>query len=173
MNSAGGPNMRFRFGAGRLMCRVATIAAALTVGSIVATAQTSICNLLAPTDVAALLGTAQAGKPGASGATCVWGDMGAVGGKTGLMIQAPALDASAEAAFKANRDRAFKNTPAQTQDEPGIGDQAFSQLTSYGAQINVLKKGRVLQLQYSTSKRGTDTDRAALRGVAKKAVAPF
>ena len=51
--------------------------------------------------------------------------------------------------------------------------QAFSQLTSYGAQLMVLKTGRVLQLQYSTSKRGTNADLAALRGVAKKAIVAF
>jgi hypothetical protein len=164
--------MRFRLGAVRLTWHVVMVTAALEVGSNTATAQTNICNLLTPADVAPLLGAAQAGRPGANGATCVWGDMGAAGGKMGLMVQAPAIGANAEAAFRANRDRA-QNAPAQTKDEPGIGDQAFSQLTSYGAQFTVLKRGRILQLQYSTSKRGADADVAALRGVAKKAVVAF
>ena len=145
----------------------------LAVGWNAVSAQNYICNLLAPADVAPLLGAAQAGRPAANGATCVWGDMTAVDGKVGLTIQAPAVRAMAEAAFKANRDRAVTNSPAQTKDEPGIGDRAFSQLTSQGAQFAVLKSGRLLQLQYSTSKRGTDADLTALRGVAKKAVAAF
>jgi hypothetical protein len=165
--------MRFRFGTVRLTWHLVMVPAALAVGSTAATAQNNLCRLLANADVAPLIGAAQPGKPDASGATCMWGDMGGVGGKVGVMIQTPPLGARADAAFKANRDRALKNAPAQTKDEPGIGEQAFSQLTSYGAQIMVLKMGRVLQLQYSTSKRGTAADLAALRGVAKKAIVAF
>jgi hypothetical protein len=155
------------------MMVVMMVIVGLAAGSNEVSAQNYICKLLAPADVAPLLGAAQAGKPDANGATCVWGDVAVVGGKVGLRIQAPAVRAMAEAAFNANRDRAVKNAPAQTKDEPGIGDRAFSQLTSEGARFAVLKSGRLLQLQYSTSRRGTDADLAALRGVVKKAVARF
>jgi hypothetical protein len=44
---------------------------------------------------------------------------------------------------------------------------------SFGAVFVVLKKGRLLQLQYWTGSQGTSQDVAALRPVVQKAVAAF
>jgi hypothetical protein len=99
--------------------------------------------------------------------------MSGVGGKRGLMIQAPSVHGRAADAYNAVHAKEFKNYPTQTKDEPGIGDQAFSALKNYGVIFAVLTKDRVLQLQYSISKPGTDADLVALRAVAKKAVAAF
>lgn len=153
--------------------RIALGIMALIAASYSTAAEVSLCNLLAPADVAPLLGAAQSGTLGASGLTCIWGDMSGVGGKRGLMIQAPPVHGRAADAFTAIHDKDSRNYPAQTKDEPGIGDRAFSALKNYGVMFMVLTRDRVLQLQYSISKPGTDADLVALRAVAKKAVAAF
>ena len=57
--------------------------------------------------------------------------------------------------------------------EPGLGDQAFANLESSGVSMVILKRSRLLQLQYQTGNAGTTKDVDALRPLAKKAVASY
>ena len=58
-------------------------------------------------------------------------------------------------------------------DVAGLGDKAFASLEPYGVALMMLKKGRVLQLQYWTGAAGAAKDLDALRPIAKKAIAAF
>jgi len=165
--------MRIGLGAIVPALRIALGIMVLLAASDLTAAEANLCSLLAPADVMPLLGVAQSGTLGASGLTCIWGDMSGMGGKRGLMIQAPSVHGGAAAAYNAVHAKETKNYPTQTKNEPGIGDQAFSALKNYGVMIMVLKNDRVLQLQYSISKGGSDSDLVALREVTRKAVAAF
>jgi hypothetical protein len=78
-----------------------------------------------------------------------------------------------EFAFMGARQGAQADNAAKVSDETGIGDKAFSAQASFGAFFMVLKKGRLLQLQYWTGSQGTSQDVAALRTIVKKAVTAF
>ena len=135
------------------------------------------CKLLTPADVAPLLGSE---KPPHSFGTqgplfgCTWGGAGS-GGKNNyaLMITTSQMPPGKAAS---NFDLVEKNAlahPDRAQVEPDLGDKAFSEIASYGVRILALKSGRVLQLQFTTGKTGTADQLAALRAIAKKAVAAF
>jgi hypothetical protein len=135
-------------------------------------AQTDACALLKAGDVAPLLGgtpTHPAAPQG--GATCTW--IGANEGRKLLVLTYRNSQVPGEAAFNGARMGAQGSEGANVSDETGIGDKAFSGQVSFGAVFVVLKKGRLLQLQYWTGSQGTSQDVAALRPVVQKAVAAF
>ena len=55
----------------------------------------------------------------------------------------------------------------------GIGDKAFSVQTSFGVALIAQKSGRLLNMMFMAGAPGTEKDLAAMRQVAKKAVAAF
>jgi hypothetical protein len=135
-------------------------------------AQTDSCGLLRADDVAPLLGGTPTHTAGPRGETCTW--IGAnAGHKLIVLTYNNRLGVPGEAAFMGARNSAQAMDDAKMSDETGIGDRAFSGEVSFGAIFVVLKQGRMLQLQYWTGSQGTSQDVAALRAVAKKAVAAF
>ena len=131
-------------------------------------AESDGCALLKPADLTTLLGGTPSANPNAGG--CSW----TVSGSTRklLAIKYRATGPAAEMAFAGARGNAGKDGEVVT-DEAGLGDKAFSNLTSFGVVVVMLKQGRLLQLQYWTRAAGTAKDLAALRPVAKKAIAAF
>ena len=126
------------------------------------------CGLLNPADLTALLGGTPIAKPNTGG--CTWTVPG-----TSRKLIATRLKATGKTArmeFAASRNGAAKVGRTVT-DVAGLGDKAFASLEPYGVALMMLKKDRVLQLQYWTGAAGTAKDRDALRPIAKKAVAAF
>jgi hypothetical protein len=86
------------------------------------------------------------------------------------MLTSPAQTAAQAAKyFHEVEGAALKNHPDRAQKESDLGDEAFSERTSYGCRFFVLKGGRTLQLQFNTGKPGTAEQLDALRPIAKKA----
>ncbi|MEO8452219.1 MAG: hypothetical protein ABI647_20680 [Gemmatimonadota bacterium] len=132
-------------------------------------AQSDGCGLLKPAEVTPLLGASPVGKPVGSG--CSWTAAGST--KKLIVIKPRTGGPAAETAFAGARNNAAREGTAKVTDEPGIGDKAFTSLTSFGVAAMMLKGGRLLQLQYWTGADGTAKDRDALRPVAKAAIAAF
>lgn len=130
-------------------------------------AQSDRCALLKPADLTALLGGTPIAKPNAGG--CIW----AVSGSTRklLALKYSATGPAATMAFAGARKGAANG--GTVTDEAGLGDKAFASLASFGVALVMLKQGRLLQLQYWMGAAGTAKDLAALRPVAKKAIAAF
>jgi hypothetical protein len=135
------------------------------------TAVPDACDLLKVSDVTPLLGGTPVSQGSPGGQVCTW--KGADPKRKLMVITYRAEGPGAEAAFGGARHGAQADAEAKVSDETGIGDQAFSAQVSFGAIFVVLKKGRLLQLQYWTGDRGTSQDLEALRPVAMKAVAAF
>jgi hypothetical protein len=131
-------------------------------------AESDGCTLLKPADLTTLLGGTPIANPNAGG--CSW----TVSGSTRKLvaIKYRATGPAAEMAFAGARGNAGKDGEVVT-DEAGLGDKAFSNLTSFGVAVVMFKQGRLLQLQYWTGAAGTAKDLDALRPVAKKAIAAF
>jgi hypothetical protein len=154
---------------------VALIAALLSFQATPPAKPTDPCSLLTPADVAPLLGSTKPPKSfGMDGPLfgCTWGGAGS-GGRNNwaLMITTPQESPKqASRDFTSAEKSALKHAD-RAQVEDSIGERAFSEITSYGARIVALKKGWVLQLQFTTGKAGTAEQLASLRAVARKAVA--
>ena len=131
-------------------------------------AESDGCALLQPADLTTLLGGTSIAKPNAGG--CIWTASGNTRKLVALKYRA--TGPAAEMAFAGARGNAGKDGTVIT-DESGLGDKAFASLPSFGVALVMLKKGRLLQLQYLTGAAGTAKDLEALRPVAKKAIAAF
>ena len=130
-------------------------------------AQGAPCSLLSAASLTGLLGSGSTSKAGPAG--CLW-----AGGGKKLISAAYKVDGpQAEMMFGHARQASASDKKDVIADEPGIGDKAFSVRSSFGVAIIMLKKGRLLQLQYHTGARGTPADAAALRPVAKQAIAAY
>jgi len=125
------------------------------------------CSLLKAADLTALLGGPAVAKPVGTG--CKW----TAGSKKLYLIKMKVSGPAAQMAFAGSRNAASEGGTVKVTDESGIGDKAFSVLPSFGVAMIVMKTGRLFQLQYWTGATGTASDLAALRPVAKKAVAAF
>lgn len=136
-----------------------------------ALAQGGACALLKSADVAPLVGGAPSSKPSSTGQGCSWS--GAKPKHKVVVLTYKNQGVPPEMAYMGARRSAEAGGEAKLSDETGIGDKAFSGQVSFGALFVVLKKGRVLQLQYWTGSRGTSQDVDALRPVVRKAVAAF
>ena len=134
-------------------------------------AETDACALLTAADVAPLLGGTPTHTGTPQGQTCTW--TGTNAGHKLLLLAYKNSRIPGEAAYMGARQNAGTDENAKVKDETGIGDKAFSGRMSFGAIFMVLKKGRLLQLQYWTGSQGTSQDVDALRPVVKKAVAAF
>jgi hypothetical protein len=145
------------------------VAASLLLATQPLRAQADACSMLKPAEVTALLGGTASSTPKPN--ACIWkaGDEG----KKLTVNKLKATGTSAEMAFMGARQGASHGGKTPVTDEPGLGDKAFSSLTSFGVALVVLKQGRVLQMAYYTGGEGTAKDQEALRPVAKQAVAAF
>jgi hypothetical protein len=123
------------------------------------------CELLRPTDLTALLGGTATAKQ--SGAGCIW----SVGNQKLVALVYKAAGPAAEMAYQGAHHGAERD--GTVNDETGVGDKAFTSLTSFGVVVVMLKQGRLLQLQYWTGTSGTAKDAGALLPVAKKAIAMY
>jgi hypothetical protein len=134
-------------------------------------AQANTCALVSAGDAAALLGGPVTQKPSPGGLTCTW--VGADGKrKVAVLTYRNRPGAPPEAMYMGARKGA-EAAHGKVSDETGLGDRAFSAQVSFGAVIVAMKHGRVIQLQYWTGAPGSAKDVAALRPLAKKAVAAF
>jgi hypothetical protein len=132
-------------------------------------AQSDSCALLKSFDLSMLLGGPTTAKSDAG--ACTWT---AAGSPKKLMAAAmTSAGPAAEMAYAGARQAAAKGGTVPVTDEPGLGDKAFAVQTSFGVAMVMLKGGRLLQLQYWTGAAGTAADVAALRPVARKAIAAF
>ena len=134
-------------------------------------AQTDACALLTAADVAPLLGGTPTHTSTPQGQACTW--TGTKAAHRLLVLAIKSRGVPGEAAYMGARKNAGVDEDSKVSDETGIGDRAFSGQMSFGAVFIVLKKGRLLQLQYWTGGQGTSQDVDALRPVVKKAVAAF
>jgi hypothetical protein len=134
-------------------------------------AQTDACALVKAADAAALLGGTPVSKSTPGGGACTW--TGAVAGHKLLILTYKNTGVPGEAAYMGAHQSAQAEENAKVSDEAGLGDKAFSTTASFGAVFVVLKRGRLLQIQYWTGGLGTSQDVAALRPVVQKAVAAF
>jgi len=134
-----------------------------------ARAEPHACTLLQPADVVPLFGKPVAGK--ANGGACEWSVAG--GPKKLVVARMKKTGADAEMAYAGARKNMAMDTSAKVVDEAGIGDKAFSLQTSFGVSLMSLKGGRVLNLMFMAGAPGTEKDVAAMRSVARKALAAF
>jgi hypothetical protein len=135
--------------------------------------QSDLCKLLAPADVAALLGGPRDPKPIANFG-CTWAGIGPAHKEASVLITVPELtEDQAKSAFKQNETTQQKDARRHTRKETGLGDAAFSGLPSYGVIVEIMKDGRLLKVQYNTNAWGTEAQRTAVLAVAKKAAAKF
>jgi hypothetical protein len=130
-------------------------------------AQANACALLTPAAVSSLLGGATTAKPAGTG--CSW----SAGTKKLAAIVYASGGPPAAMMFAGARNAASHGGADAVVNESGLGEQAFSTLTSFGVALIMLKQGRILQLQYYSGAAGTDKDAAALRAVAKQAITAF
>jgi hypothetical protein len=125
------------------------------------------CKLLTAAEVNLLLVGKATGK--LSGSACTW--------TTPLnprgLIVAVSKDSgrAAETSYAAVRAGAAKDAKVTITDEQGLGDRAFAAQTNFGIALFVVKKGRLLQLQYWAGGPGKPKDLEALRPVVLKALA--
>lgn len=134
-----------------------------------ALAEAHACTLLQPADLTPLLGKPVAGKPNAG--ACAWSVDGSPRKLTIARLKKSGPDA--EMAYAGARKNGGADPADKVTDEKGIGDKAFSVQTSFGVALIALKGGRVINLMFMAGAPGTEKDVAALRQVAKKAVAAF
>jgi len=132
-------------------------------------AEAHACTLLQPADLVPLLGKPVAGK--ANAGACEWSVGG--GPKKLIIARMKKTGADAEMAYAGARKNMAMDPSAKVTDEKGIGDKAFSVQTSFGVSLVALKGGRVLNLMFMAGAPGTEKDVAAMRSVARKAVAAF
>jgi hypothetical protein len=134
-----------------------------------ALAEAHACTLLQPAEVTPLFGKPVAGKPNAG--ACAWSLEG--GPKKLTIARLKKTGPDAEMAYAGARKNAGADPADKVTDEKGIGDKAFSVQTSFGVALIALKGGRVINLMFMAGAPGTEKDVAAMRQVAKKAVAAF
>jgi hypothetical protein len=139
--------------------------AALLALPLSARAEPHTCALLKPADLVPLLGKPVTGEP--NGTACSW----SAGGRQLIVarLKPPGGDLSgsfAEARKAAAEDPEFKVT-----EEQGVGLRAFSVRSPVGVALVALQGGQLLNLMLNTGKPGTPQDAAALKQVAKKALA--
>ena len=128
------------------------------------------CTLLSPSDLTTLLGGTVVAKGNAGG--CNWTASGSH--RKLAAINYRHTGRAAEMAFMGFRQNADKDKTGKVTDESGIGNKAFSIISGSGlVTMMMIKQGRLLQLMYVTGAPGTAKDLAALRPVAKKAIAAF
>jgi transcriptional regulator of nitric oxide reductase len=139
--------------------------AALLALPLTARAEPHTCALLKPADLAPLLGAATAGEP--SGTACNW----SAGSKqlTIARLKPPGGDLSGS--FTEARKSAAEDPEFKVSDEKGIGLRAFTVRSPVGVALVALQGGQLLNLMFNTGKPGTVQDAAALKQVAKKALA--
>ena len=129
-----------------------------------------LCTLLAPSDVASLLGGPQQPKPIADFG-CTWAGTGPTHKLASVMLTVPPMTPDqSKSAFEDNKTRQMQDPKRHARAEAGLGDQAFSGLSPYGIIIEILKHGQLLKVQYNTNSRGTETQRdsvVALEGRGK------
>jgi hypothetical protein len=130
-------------------------------------AQSDRCGLLKPAELTTLLGGTVVAK--SLGGACKW----TAAGSAKKLIAAKMMVTGPAAAMALAGARNGAARDGTVTDEGGLGDKAFSSLTSFGVALVTLKQGRLLQLQYWTGAAGTARDLATLRPVAKKAIAAF
>jgi hypothetical protein len=144
-------------------------AALLLGGPVVALpAQGAPCDAVSASDVAPIVGSA---AMKASPRGCSWKSdndhwvMILDNTPRSTSMPVPAMFDAAKAA--AARD-------GKVADEPGLGDKAFLAISSSGvAALQVLKGGRLLQVQASTGAAPSEATLALLRKIAARAVAAF
>ena len=134
-------------------------------------AQSDGCALLKPADLATLLGGTPIAKAIATG--CHWTVSGSSRKLIVQIIKTRSPTLTNEMVFAGARMSSAKRGTATVTDEAGIGDKAFFSLEPIGVVLMTLKRGRLIQMQYLTGAAGTAKDLAALRPVAKKAIAAF
>jgi hypothetical protein len=134
-----------------------------------AMAEPHACALLQPAEVAPLFGKPVTGK--ANGGACAWSPAG--GPKKLIVSSMKGTGADAEMAYDGARKNMGMGGSAKVTDEKGIGDKAFSVQASFGVSLMAMKGGRLLNMMFMAGAAGTEKDVAAMRLVAKKAVAAF
>jgi hypothetical protein len=149
----------------------ALVLSALTLRPQMLLAQGNACALVKASDAASLLSRSPTQTPTPEGMACVW--KSADKKRKLAVLTYKNRGVPPEAAYMGARKGAEAGGDAKVSDETGLGDRAFSGEVSFGAVFVVLKKGRLLQLQYWTGGQGTDKDVVALRPVVRKAVAAF
>lgn len=125
------------------------------------------CDLLPASDkeLAALLGATPTAEPQGDG--CRY----KANGHTFSVKPLKSEGAAAEAAYQGSLVASKKS--AGTQVESGIGEQAYSAITTVGTQIVALKKGRVLNIMYLKMSQGTPDDLKITRSLARKIVSAY
>lgn len=131
-------------------------------------AQADKCSFVKAPDVAVLLGGTLAPTP--PGGTCGWKSADS---KRKLLVLTYSKQLPGEMAYAGARKNLGGDKDTKVLDEAGIGDKAFSITASFGASFIMLKRGRMLQLQFWTGAKGTEKDQDALRVLARKAIAAF
>jgi hypothetical protein len=147
-----------------LRCCVAT--ALLAVSATHVRAQSPACAAIAASDVAPIVGAAPM-KTTAAG--CSWN-----GGKDHYIMildNTPRMAGMpVDAMFNAARGAASQN--GTVTDESGLGDKAFLAVSSSGvAALQMLKKGRLLQVQMWDGSAPSAANLKLLRAIAAKAIA--
>ncbi len=132
-----------------------------------ALAEAHACTLLQPADVTPLFARPVVGK--ANGGACAWSVEGSP--RKLIIARMKGTGASAEMAYAGARKNVGMDPTAKVTDEQGIGDKAFSVQTSYGVSLIASKGGRLLNMMFMANAPGTEKDVAAMRQVARKAVA--
>lgn len=131
-------------------------------------AEAHTCALLQPADLTPLLAKPGAGK--ANGPGCTWS--GAGGKKLIVSWTRPAVADLPRALAEARKESA-EDPGDKVTDETGIGEKAFSVRSSFGVALIALKGGRLINFMFMAGAPGTEKDLAAMRQVARKAVAAF
>jgi len=134
---------------------------------ITALAEVHACTLLQPADVVPLFAKPVTGK--ANGGACAWSVEGSP--RKLIIARMKGTGPAAEQAYAGARRNTGMDPTAKVTDEKGIGDKAFSVQTSFGVSLIASKGGRLLNLMFMAGAPGTEKDVAAMRQVAKKAVA--
>jgi hypothetical protein len=128
------------------------------------------CRLLSPGDAAVLVGDGATSVMTQGGQLCTWKSAG----KMKLMVRTPeSTRTKPEVTF--DNYKTGPHTNYTIADEPDLGDHAVSAITPYGVEFMVLKKDRILWVQYfgAYGMKGTPEMLAKAKPVIKKAVDAF
>jgi len=128
------------------------------------------CRLLSPADAAVLIGDGAASTMTNGGQLCTWRSAG----KMKLMVRTPeSTRTKPDVTFERYKTGPHTNTTIA--DEPDLGNHAVSAVTSYGVDFMVLKKDRILWVQYfgPYGMKGTPEMLAKAKPIIKKAVEAF
>jgi hypothetical protein len=128
------------------------------------------CRLLTVGDVTVLLGEGTASTLTQGGQNCTWRS----DGKMKLMVRTPeSTRTKPEVSFEQYKTGPHRDYTIA--DEKELGDHAVSAITPFGVEFMVLKKDRILYVQYfgPYGMKGTPEMLARARPVMKKAVDAF